>query len=331
MNRPTLIEHILLSQHSAPRASGKLSRILARLSLAGRMISNRILNAGFLGEHGDTGNVNIQGEDVQKLDVLANDIFIRAFDSAYSVCGLGSEEMDDIYLYPDSTHRGEYVVLFDPLDGSGNIDINGSLGSIFSVHSRVSDSGAADLTDFMQPGRTQVAAGYILYGPATVFVYTAGHEATVNGFTLDRSIGEFFLTHEDIRIPDSRGSYSVNESNEPKWSEDVKTLVKSFRTGTASVGKRSARYTGALVADFHRTLLQGGIFLYPGHSERPRGKLRLLYEANPMAMIAERAGGAASDGKIPTLDLVPTELHERCPLYVGSKSDVEYVIDSLNT
>lgn len=331
MTRPTLIEHILSSQKSAPEATGELSNILARLSLAGRLISNRILNAGFLGEHGDTGSVNIQGEEVQKLDVLANDIFIRAFETATSVNGLGSEEMDDIYLYDNAEKRGDYLVLFDPLDGSGNIDINGSLGSIFSVHERATSGGPARLEDFLQPGRKQVAAGYILYGPATVFVYTAGHQESVSGFTLDRSVGEFFLTHDDIQLPDGKGSYSVNESNEPKWEPKVKDLVASYRQGTAQVGKRAARYTGALVADFHRTLLQGGVFLYPGLEGRPRGKLRLLYESNPLAMIAERAGGAACDGEVDTLDLRPTELHERCPLYIGSKSDVDYVRSRLKS
>ncbi len=327
MPNPTLIEHILKSQPH--EAHGELSRILARLSLAGRMIAQRILNAGFLGEHGEAGSVNVQGEEQQKLDVLANEIFKRVFETLPSVNALGSEECEEIMYYPDSDRRGKYIVLFDPLDGSGNIDINGSLGSIFSVHRRRGGEGRAELGDFLQPGSRQVAAGYILYGPATVFVYTVPGQTGVNAFTLDRSVGEFFLTHRDILIPEGKGSYSVNESNEPKWTEEVRNLVASFRRGEATVGKRSARYTGALVADFHRTLLKGGIFLYPPLKDRPRGKLRYLYEASPLAMVAENAGGAASDGSLRLLDLEPRELHERCPLYIGSKADVEYAVSKL--
>ncbi len=328
MPRPTLIEHILKRQPS--EATGELSRILARLSLAGRMIAQRILNAGFLGEHGEAGSVNVQGEEQQKLDVLANEIFKRVFETLTSVNALGSEETEGVIYYPDSEDRGKYIVLFDPLDGSGNIDINGSLGSIFSVHRRLGDRGRAELADFLQPGARQVAAGYILYGPATVFVYTVPGQSGVNAFTLDRSIGEFFLTHEDIKIPEGKGSYSVNESNEPKWEPRVRDLVASFRRGETPLGKRSARYTGALVADFHRTLLKGGIFMYPALEGRPRGKLRYLYEASPLALVAENAGGAASDGRVRLLDLKPKELHERCPLYIGSKADVEYAVSFLD-
>ncbi len=327
MQAPTLIEHILRSQPH--KASGELSRILARLSLAGRMIAQRILNAGFLGEHGEAGSINVQGEEVKKLDLLSNEIFIRVFETLPSVNALGSEEMDDVFYYDDAENRGKYLVLFDPLDGSGNIDINGSLGSIFSVHKRSGKEGRADLADFLQPGNEQIAAGYILYGPATVFVYTVRGQDSVSVFTLDRSIGEFFLTAEGVRIPEGKGSYSVNESNESKWDQKVIDLVRSFRVGTAPVGKRAARYTGALVADFHRTLLKGGIFMYPALSDRPRGKLRYLYEASPLAMIAESAGGAASDGSIRTLDLQPSQLHERCPLFIGSKKDVAYAVQSL--
>jgi fructose-1,6-bisphosphatase I len=289
-----------------------------------------LLNAGFLGEHGDTGQINVQGEVVQKLDELADSIFVRVFESHPGVCGIGSEERSKIHAYDDEESKsGRYMILYDPLDGSGNIDINGSLGTIFSVHQRDDIRGAVAEGDFLQPGNAQIAAGYILYGPATVFVYTAGGEGSVYGFTLDRSIGEFFLTHPDIRMPETGGSYSVNESNEPKWNDDVKELVASYRQGRAPVGERVARYTGALVADFHRTLLKGGIFMYPGLSDRPRGKLRYLYEAAPLSMVAERAGGASTDGKIRTLDLQPTELHERCPLFIGSRGDVEYATSSL--
>ena len=324
MNAPTLIEHIQGNQATVPGATGELSRILARLSLAGRMIAQRILNAGFLGEHGETGSVNVQGEEVQKLDELADEIFLRVFETLGSVAGLASEEVEDITVFAREPGEGKYIVMFDPLDGSGNIPINGSLGSIFSVHAVDEGVTSVDLAQFLKPGRQQVAAGYILYGPATVFVYAAG-ESPVSAFTLDRSIGEFFLTHADLMIPSEGGSYSCNESNEPKWDARVKELIRSYRVGEAKVGSRSARYTGALVADFHRTLLKGGVFLYPGQISRPRGKLRYLYEAAPLAMIAERAGGAASDGQVPILDLEPKALHERCPLYIGTKADVEYV------
>ncbi|MCB9882872.1 MAG: class 1 fructose-bisphosphatase [Planctomycetes bacterium] len=330
MTRPTLIEHIRTTERLHPGATGELSRILARLSLAGRMVAQRLLNAGFLGEHGETGIVNVQGERVQKLDELADHTFVRVFESLGSVCAVASEERAKIHAFDDEeSQSGKYMVLFDPLDGSGNIDINGSLGSIFSVHQRESIDVPVHERDFLKRGDAQVAAGYILYGPATVFVYTAGEDGPVNGFTLDRSIGEFFLTHSDIRMPEGGGSYSVNESNESKWDDKTKELVASFRQGRAPVGKRAARYTGALVADFHRTLLQGGIFLYPGLTDRPRGKLRYLYEAAPLAKIAERAGGAASDGLVRSLELDPKELHERCPLFVGSRADVEYAVESL--
>ncbi len=325
MSTPTLIEHLHSSEQLHPGATGELSHILARLSLAGRMIAQRLLNAGFLGEHGETGVINVQGERVQKLDELADSIFVRLFESDPGVCALASEERSKIHAYDnEESRRAKYLILYDPLDGSGNIDINGSLGTIFSVHARRDLATTVSEQDFLQPGRSQIAAGYILYGPATVFVYTVDEVSGVNGFTLDRSIGEFFLTHPHVAMPEGGGAYSVNESNEPKWDDKVKELVASYRQGRAPVGKRAARYTGALVADFHRTLLQGGIFLYPGLSDRPRGKLRYLYEASPLALIAERAGGAATDGSQRALDLEPTELHERCPLFIGSKADVEY-------
>lgn len=331
MTTPTLIEHIRQAERHHPEASGELSRILARLSLAGRMIAQRLLNAGFLGEHGDTGQVNVQGEIVQKLDELADSIIVRVFESHPGVCAVASEERSKIHAFEDDESKeGRYLLLYDPLDGSGNIDINGNLGTIFSVHRRTTEGVPVTEQDFLQAGARQIAAGYILYGPATVFVYTADGAGGVNGFTLDRSIGEFFLTHPCIRMPDGGGSYSVNESNEPRWDERVKELVASYRQGRAPVGKRAARYTGALVADFHRTLLKGGIFMYPGLQDRPRGKLRYLYEAAPLALVAEHAGGASTDGQIRTLELTPGELHERCPLYIGAKADVEFATASVS-
>jgi fructose-1,6-bisphosphatase I len=235
---------------------------------------------------------------------------------------VASEEMEHLYEYEDNPVSGKYITFFDPLDGSGNVDVNGPIGSIFSIHRRAR-TGKASLDEMLRPGTEQIVAGYILYGPATMFVYTAGN--AVNGFTLDRRIGEFFLTHPEMKMPDSAGTYSVNEANQHKWNETTRSLVESYRTQQSSCGKRSARYIGALVADFHRTLVHGGIYMYPGEIKKPQGKLRLLYEAAPLAMIAERAGGAASDGQRRILEVVPTELHHRTPLFIGSKSDVAMV------
>ena len=232
---------------------------------------------------------------------------------------MGSEEMDDVHYF-EGNESGKYVVLHDPLDGSGNVDIDGSMGTIFSIHRRKTTD-APSVEDMLQKGSDQVAAGYILYGPATVFVYTVG--GPVHGFTLDRSVGAFFLTHPDIQIPEGKGSYACNEANEAKWHEATREMVTKFRAGETECGKRSARYVGALVADFHRTLIQGGIYMYPGQEDRPAGKLRLLYEAAPLAMIAKQAGGHASDGKMPILDIEATELHQRTPLFIGAKADVE--------
>jgi fructose-1,6-bisphosphatase I len=222
---------------------------------------------------------------------------------------------------------GKYIITVDPLDGSGNVDVAGQMGTIFGVYRRRSTAGVPTLADFLQPGRDLVAAGYVLYGPCTMLVYSAG--GPVNGFTLDRSIGTFFLTHPDIKIPEGEGSYSVNEANEAKWDDKTKAMVRAFRTQQTKCGKRAARYAGALVGDFHRTLLKGGIYMYPGEVKKPEGKLRLLYENAPLAFLCERAGGAATDGRQRILDVVPTKLHERTPLYLGSKGDVAEVAQLL--
>lgn len=307
-------------------ASGDLSTVLNRISLAGRMIANSVMKAGLTGHLGYTGDVNVQGEDVRALDMIANDIFISVFDRVRSVAAMGSEEMDDVHYF-EGNDDGKYVVLHDPLDGSGNVDIDGSMGTIFSVHRRKT-TGKPSIEDMFRRGSEQVAAGYILYGPATVFVYTVG--GPVHGFTLDRSVGAFFLTHPNLEIPSGRGSYAVNEANEPHWSPATQEMVRRFRAGETEVGKRSARYVGALVADFHRTLIQGGIYMYPGTVDKPNGKLRLLYEAAPLAMIAERAGGCASDGSRSILDIEANELHQRTPLFIGSRADVEEAERLLN-
>jgi fructose-1,6-bisphosphatase I len=305
-------------------ASGDLSTILNRISLAARMLAAEIMRAGFVGKLGLTGGTNVQDEQVRELDVISNDIVSQVMEHAPMIAGIGSEEMDDVYAMPGSEY-GKYVLTIDPLDGSGNVDVDGAMGTIFGIYRRpVARAGEpADLEDFLQPGRDLVAAGYVLYGPSTMFVYTAG--GPVSGFTLDRSIGTFFLTHPDIRIPEGVGTYAVNEANEPGWDEPTRQMVAAFRRQETSCGPRQARYAGALVADLHRVLLKGGVYLYPPTESKPNGKLRLLYENAPLAFVVERAGGAATDGTRSILDIVPDELHQRTPLYVGSKGDVAEV------
>ncbi len=318
----TLADQFFRDQGSAG-GSGELSTILNRVTLAARMIANTVLRAGLHGNLGKTGGVNVQGEEVKELDVISNEIFEEVFDRTPVVAAIASEEKDDVHYYSEDVQRGKYVLLHDPLDGSGNVDINGSMGTIFSIYRRKDVERPASLADFLRQGHEQVAAGYMLYGPATLFVYSVG--GTVNGFTLDRSVGAFFLTHPNIRIPEGKGSYAVNEANEGKWDDKTRAMVRAFREGTTDCGKRSARYVGALVADFHRTLVQGGVYMYPGEVQKPNGKLRLLYEAKPLAFIARQAGGHASTGRMPILDVQAEELHQRTPLYIGSTGDVEEI------
>lgn len=321
MNRLTLSEQFFRDQASA-NASGGLSTVLNRFSLLARMLASEIMRAGFVGKLGYTGNTNVQDENVRALDVISNDTMLQVFENMPMVAGVASEEMEDLHVFAGG-ENGKYLITVDPLDGSGNVDVAGQMGTIFGVYKRRSSGGKPELADFLQPGRDLVAAGYVLYGPCTMLVYTAG--GPVNGFTLDRSIGTFFLTHPDIRIPEGEGSYSVNEANEAKWDDKTKAMVRAFRLQETQCGKRAARYAGALVGDFHRTLLKGGIYMYPGEAKKPEGKLRLLYENAPLAYVCEKAGGAATDGKTRILDLVPTKLHQRTPLYLGSKGDVEEV------
>jgi fructose-1,6-bisphosphatase I len=304
--RLTLVEQFVRDQSRSPGATGELSTLLSRLSLAGRLIANEIMRAGFVGKLGFTGDVNVQAEQVRALDVIANDVFIKVFESIETVSCLASEEMEDIHRY-DGHRPGKYLVLHDPLDGSSNVDIDGSMGTIFSIHRRPNPTAEVVVEDFFKKGAEQVVAGYIL----------------VNGFTLDRAIGAFFVTHPDMKIPASGGTYAVNEANEGKWDEKTKEMVRCFRTGKTDCGVRAARYVGALVADFHRTLCKGGIYMYPGEAKNPKGKLRLLYEAAPLALVARQAGGFATDGKNDILQMVPTQLHQRCPLFIGSRADVE--------
>jgi fructose-1,6-bisphosphatase I len=318
----TLERHILEQQRSMPGATGEFTKLFQQLALAGKIIASRVKKAGLADVLGVTGETNVQGEQVQKLDIFANQALIRCIEAGGQVCLMASEEVDDPIPIPTKFPRGKYVLMFDPLDGSSNIDVNISIGTIFSVHKRISDESAEPtLTDCLQPGYEQVAAGYIIYGSSTMFVYTTGQD--VHGFTLDPSVGEFFLSHPNIQMPKRGKIYSLNEGNEHRWDEKVRAWVHALKSSDADRGRPySGRYIGTLVADFHRTLLKGGIFAYPADAKNPDGKLRLLYECAPMALIAKAAGGDASTGTTPILDVKPTELHQRVPLYIGSADDV---------
>jgi fructose-1,6-bisphosphatase I len=280
-----------------------------------------VRSAGLADIIGSAESQNIQGETQQKLDVISNEIIIKAVDHGGRLCALASEEEPGIIQIPDNFKCGKYCLLFDPLDGSSNIDVNVPVGTIFSVVRKVTRGSRGEMEDMLQAGSRQVAAGYVIYGSSTMLVYTTGQGA--HGFTLDPQLGEFLLSHPNIRIPHSGRYLSVNDSYEQYWSEDVRALMRRYR---GLDGKRQAmnvRYVGSLVADFHRNLLGGGLFAYPANEKKPKGKLRLLYEANPLAFIVEQAGGAATDGVGRILDIDPTDLHQRTPLYIGSKGDIE--------
>lgn len=319
----TIERHILEGQRAARGATGELTALLQQITLCTKIIASRVNMAGLADVLGLTGETNVQGEEVQKLDELADQTLIRNLSRGGKVCALGSEEQDQPILVPEGYPSGKYVVMFDPLDGSSNIDVNVSIGTIFSIHERKSPVGKkGTLEDLLQPGHKQVAAGYVIYGSSTMLVYTTGHG--VHGFTLDPSVGEFFLSHVNIRIPERGKIYSVNEGNTSTWDESVRRWAQWMKTPSEDKKRPySARYVGSLVADFHRTLLKGGIFAYPADKKNTSGKLRLMYEASPLALLAEQAGGMASTGRERILDIVPTELHQRVPLYIGSKGDVE--------
>lgn len=309
-----------------PGATGELSNLLYDICLAAKIISRQVRRAGLTDILGEQGAINVQGELQQKLDVFANETVRNAIQYTGRVCVIASEEDPEPIPVdvPEDRRAGKYVLLFDPLDGSTNIDVNVSIGTIFSIHRRsATKKGPGTLADCLQKGRAQVAAGYILYGSSTMLVYTTGRG--VHGFTLDPTIGEFLLSHPDIRSPEVGKYYSVNESHWSKWAPDVQQVVAAFKNGDGGrVNAKNARYIGSLVADFHRNLMSGGVFLYPGDPTAPDGKLRLLYEAAPLAFVIEQAGGAASDGRRNILDITPTALHERTPLIIGSKQDVAF-------
>lgn len=316
------IERFIIEQEKLhPEATGELSGVLYDMALAAKVIANKVRNAGLADVLGANGSENVHGEIQQKLDVLANEIIIKALDHGGRLCAMASEEEPQIIAIPDRFKCGKYCLLFDPLDGSSNIDVNVPVGTIFSVTRKITHGAHGELEDMLQPGRRQVAAGYVIYGSSTMLVYTTGQG--VHGFTLDPAIGEFLLSHPNIRIPDPGRFLSVNDSYESTWDERVRCLMKRYRGLDGQRKAMSVRYVGSLVADFHRNLLAGGLFAYPANQRRPRGKLRLLYEANPLSLIVEQAGGAATDGEHRILDIVPTELHQCTPLYIGSKTDVE--------
>lgn len=327
----TLHEFILDRQADFPFASGELSRILNDIAVASKIVSRDVRKAGLV-DHilGAQGETNIQGEEQQKLDVIADDQFIRAFQNGGEVCGIASEENDDFVAFTSETAKnGKYIVLFDPLDGSSNIDVNVSIGTIFSIYRRSSAIGTlANLEDMLQKGSEQIAAGYVLYGSSTMLVYTTG--AGVNGFTLDPSIGEFCLSHPNMKTPNTGRIYAMNEGNIGVCDQGVQKYIAYCQSDENDKGAPySGRYIGSLVADFHRNLIKGGIYIYPATNASPEGKLRLLYECNPLAFIIEQAGGIASTGKERVLDIKPTRLHQRIPFFAGSKAMVEKALDFL--
>lgn len=321
----TIDRHIMDAERQFPEATGALTTILYDLALAAKLISREVRRAGLVDVLGLTGMVNVHGDQVKKLDEYADDVIFKALDHSGHLCVMASEEGEGILPIPDKFPAGGYVLLFDPLDGSSNIDANISVGTIFSIHRQITDGDRGTLEDCLQPGYKQVAAGYVLYGSSTMLVYTTGRG--VHGFTLDPSIGEFVLSHPHMRIPEpGQRIYSTNEGNYRNWSPEQQRLVKHLRGVDAPDRKPfSARYVGSMVADVHRTLLYGGLFMYPGDAKHPNGKLRLLYEAAPMAMIIEGAGGRASDGRQPIRDIQPTELHQKTPLYLGSPQCMDLV------
>jgi fructose-1,6-bisphosphatase I len=319
----TIERHIIEAERQFPEATGAFSNILYDIAFAAKMIAREVRRAGLADVLGYTGEVNVQGEEVKKLDELAHEVIFKALDHTGHLCGMASEEVEDFIPIPERFPTGKYCVLFDPLDGSSNIEANVSVGTIFSVHRKVSDHERGSVVDCLQPGYKQVAAGYVVYGSSTMLVYTTGHG--VHGFTLEPSIGEFLLSHPHIRIPTpGQRIYSVNEGNYRRWSPEQQRLVDHLKGADGGSHKPfSARYIGSLVADFHRNLLYGGMFMYPADAKSPNGKLRLLYEAAPLAMIAEHAGGRASTGTQPINQLMPESLHQRTPLYIGTAEFVD--------
>ncbi len=314
----TISRFLVEEERRIPRATGVFTGLLNDIALAAKIISREVNHAGLAEMLGDTGEENSHGERVQKLDIFADDVMRQVLHHTGLITCMASEEKECFWPVPDSFPSGEYVVIYDPLDGSSNIDVNVSIGTIFSIHSKISSSERGELSDCLQAGKHQIAAGYVLYGSSTMFVYTTGRG--VHGFTLDPSLGEFVLSHESMCFPDPpRRVYSINEAHYNSWKTGQQLLIDHLKDG----GGFSSRYIGSLVADFHRTLLQGGIFMYPSGKGAPEGKLRLLYECSPIAMLAKQAGGRASTGARDVLEVIPDSLHQRVPLYVGNSELVD--------
>ena len=314
----TISRFLVEEERKMPGATGVFTGLLNDIALAAKIISREVNHAGLAGILGDTGEENSHGERVQKLDIFADDVMRQVLHHTGLITCMASEEKEFFWPVPDSFPSGEYVVIYDPLDGSSNIDVNVSIGTIFSIHSKISGSERGELRDCLQAGKHQIAAGYVLYGSSTMFVYTTGRG--VHGFTLDPSLGEFVLSHGSMCFPDPpRRVYSINEAHYNSWKTGQQLLIDHLKDG----GDFSSRYIGSLVADFHRTLLQGGIFMYPSGKGAPEGKLRLLYECSPIAMLAKQAGGRASTGARDVLEVIPDSLHQRVPFYAGNSELVD--------
>ena len=326
----TLNDFITLRQKDFPYAKGELSSLLSHIGTAAKIVNKKINKAGLVDIIGKAGMVNIQGENQQKLDVFADKVFTDALRASGECCGIATEENQNEIVFTDKfAKKGKYIVCMDPLDGSSNIDYNVSVGSIFSIYRRITPRGdTVKNEDFLQSGTSQTAAVYVIYGSSTMLVYTTGNG--VNGFTLDPSIGEFCLSHPCIKTPDDGQIYSVNEGNYIYFPDGIKKYIKYCQEKDKETGRPyTSRYIGSLVSDIHRNLIMGGVFLYPGNDKMPEGKLRLVYECNPVAFIAEQAGGAASDGDRRILDIAPGSLHQRTPFYAGSKNMVNKIEEFL--
>ena len=318
----TLTRHILQTQALHPAATGEFSALMDQVGLAGKMIAKDLRRAGLINILGGTGEVNVQGEAVKKLDEIANDTFIKVFQHSGLVCAFASEEMEKPLQLAENWPRGKYMLLVDPLDGSSNTDTNMPLGSIFSVLRYEGTSGPPTDADLIRKGTEQVAAGYVMFGTSTMLVFTTRHG--VHGFTLDPGVGEYFLSHESIRIPAKGAIYCTNEGNYHKWPAEMRQFLDYLKVKDKPSGRPyTSRYSGCLAADVHRILLGGGIYLYPGEVEKPEGKLRLLYEGSPLALVVEQAGGRASTGTRPILEVEPKELHQRVPVIIGSRHEVD--------
>lgn len=316
----TLSRHVLQQLQSFSAEAQDLSALMNRIALAAKLIARRLTRAGLVEDAlGFTGRTNVQGESVKKMDVFANQVFISVFEQSGLVCRLASEEMDQPYYIPENCPIGRYTLLYDPIDGSSNVDINLNVGAIFAIRRQEGEDLDHTAQDLLQDGHRQIAAGYVLYGPSTMLVYSIGKG--VHAFTLDPSLGEFILSTENIRIPEHGPVYSVNEGNFWQWEESIRNYIRYVHRHDGY----TARYGGALVGDIHRILFQGGVFLYPGTVKKPEGKLRLLYESAPLAFLVEQAGGRASTGMQEIMDVIPDKLHARTPLIIGSKEDVALV------